>query len=205
MKGEKEKAVLVVNQATMFTRDVEFGRVDKYLDADLKEGASTVISAEGAPVVAFNKIGAGNVMYYGILDDGSDFKLSPYYPIFWVNTLKFLTEQEDIANLNLRTGDSYLLEENEKVRTPDGSLESGAFIFEKSGVYSVGNKKVAANLISDKESDINLGGDSKKEVKEITIERSKEQVPKNFELELLIAVLIILFFEIVYVKMRGEL
>ncbi|MDP4012736.1 MAG: BatA and WFA domain-containing protein [Candidatus Nanoarchaeia archaeon] len=203
--SERGKAVLNVEQATMFTRDVEFGRVDKYFGAESKDEAITVISAEGAPVISFSRLGSGNVLYYGIMDEGGDFKLSPYYPIYWINSLKFLTNQDDISLLNVRTGDSLILEENQNIRTPEGIIDSGAFVFDQIGVYTIGNRKIAANLISEKESNINLGGEEKKNVQEIKIEKGKENVPKNLEMELLTIIAVLLFLEILYIKTRGDL
>ncbi len=205
VKGSKEKAVLVVDQINQFTRDVEFGKVNNYIETAAKPGTVSVVSAEASPIIAFNQLGSGSVLYYGILDDASDFKLSPYYPIFWANVLKFLTHQEDIALLNARTGDSFILDEGEKVKTPDGEIISGVFIFDKIGVYSIGNRNIAANLISERESDVNLKGIEKEHVREITIQKSTERIPKNIEVEILVLIVILLFLEMVYVKYRGDL
>ncbi len=205
IKSDKEKAVLTVNQINQFTRDVEFGKVNNYFETLPKSGTVTIVSAENSPIIAFNQLGAGSVFYYGILDGASDFKLSPYYPIFWINVLKFLTHQEDIATLNVKTGGSLILGENEKIKTPDGEIVTGAFVFDKIGVYSISGKNIAANLLSDKESEINLKSEEKEPIKQVTIEQNTEKVPKNIEVELLVLIGILLFLEIVYVKTRGEL
>lgn len=205
IKSNKEKAVLTVNQINQFTRDVEFGKVNNYFEALPKAGTVNLVSAENSPIIALNNLGSGNVFYYGILDGASDFKLSPYYPIFWINVLKFLIHQEDIATLNVKTGSSFILGENEKVKTPSGEVVSGAFVFDQVGVYSISGKNIAANLLSDKESDINLKTSEKEPIKEITIQQNTEKVPKNIEVELLILIGVLLFLEIVYIKTRGEL
>lgn len=205
INGNREKAVLVVDQLNQFTRDVEFGKVNNYIETTSKAGTISIVSAEKSPIIAFNQLGSGSVLYYGILAEASDFKLSPYYPIFWANVLKFLTHQEDIATLNARTGDSFILEAGEKVKTPDGKIISDAFTFDKIGVYAIGKRNIAANLISDKESDINLNNAEKAPIKEITIQKSTEKVPKNIEVEILVFIAILLFLEVVYIKYRGDL
>lgn len=199
------KGIVSVNQLNRFTRDMEFGRVEGYFRTNLKESIS-IAAVDNNSVIALKSIGKGKILYYGLMDDYSDFKLSPYYPIFWNNALKFLTNQKEISGLNFKAGDILTLEKEENVKTPSKEIKANSLSLDEDGIYEIGDKKIAVNLISQDESDIN--------VKERTIGENagsyvikpvKEDVNTNLEIPLIILVMLILLTEIIYIKKRGDI
>ena len=74
------------------------------------------------------------------------------------------------------------------------------------GIYEFDNKKIAVNLIDEKESDIGLPTkiQSRKAREKLLGRESQEH---NFNLEVVFLVLVFLFMltEFIYIKMRGDL
>ena len=134
-------------------------------------------------MVALGKRGKGNIVYYGILDKQSDFKTQTSYPIFWNDLLNFLAETGDITNYNFKIHEKPLLD--------------------KVGIYDNGNK-IAVNLLDELESDIakeTIALDETGFVSGI----SEEKVVVNLDLYLIIFAILIMLFEIFYIKLRGDL
>ena len=79
-------------------------------------------------------------------------------------------------------------------------------IFDESGYYEFDDKKFAANLIDETESDVTKGSTLEKEsessdvLKEASTERDFSISPL-----ILIAVFLLLCFEVFYIKRRGDL
>lgn len=194
IKNEAGFGVLEIVQSNVFTKDVEFGKVDKYFDAEIKDGVVPVVNVGNSSIIALGRLGKGKIAYYGISEDASDFKLSPFYPIFWTGLVKFLTDKVDIRNLNFKTGDPLVFGTS---LTPLG--------FDYVGVYEVGGLKLAVNLLSDLESDINkehgLGGANE----DFIFESEKEKTRESLSNYLLYMVILFLLLELFYIKRRGDL
>jgi len=79
-------------------------------------------------------------------------------------------------------------------------------LLDEAGIYEVDNKKVAVNLANEIESDINRENiELKADLKKFSTEKLKDVDNVDLEIPLLIAALIILFFEFIYIKRRGDL
>ena len=95
---------VVVNILNEITKDKEFGRVTRYLNAKPKSNSIVLAKTEeGIPLIAMNDLGAGKVVYYGIYDSKNGFKFSPSYPIFWDELIKSLTQKDNIEDYNKKT------------------------------------------------------------------------------------------------------
>ena len=73
---------------------------------------STVVIASAddkSPMIALKEKDDGKLVYYGIFDDYSDFKLDEDYPIFWDNLISFLIKEEDIREYNKKFEDEAVL------------------------------------------------------------------------------------------------
>lgn len=196
---------ILADQASRITKDVEFGGVDSYFETNLDEGAISLAKVSNSSVIALEEAGNGKIIYYGIIEGKSDFKLSPSYPIFWSNMLKFLTNQNDITSLNMKTGTALVFDKPEKVSTPKGDVTKQTVILDKIGIYATENKKIAANLLSDAESNINeqkqkLGQGLDKFV----FAPVKENVQLDFGKWLIILAIFLMFLEVICIKFRGE-
>ena len=185
-KANNTKAcVKVINEFTkQFENNKCFATLKKYFKAVPKNSTISVIEADdSSPLLALGNRGKGNVVYYGILDEQSDFKTQTSYPIFWNELLNFLAETGDINNYNFKIYEKPLLD--------------------KVGVYDNGNK-IAVNLLDEYESDIakeTIVLDETGFVSGI----SEEKVVINLDLYLIIFAILIMLFEIFYIKVRGDL
>ncbi len=175
------------------TTDIDFGIAFKYYNSTPKEGATVIAEANGAPMLAMKEEGIGKVIYYGILDDFSDFKTTVSYPIFWSKLINFLTQTEDLNDYNFRTGKIIAAAEGKKY-------------MDKAGFYNVGSKRLSASLLSEKESDI-ASENIKLFEEERLFSKSQGQEKRDVKFEqILIALgLAIVILELLYIKWRGDL
>ncbi len=185
-KANNTKAcVKVINEFTkQFESNKCFTIVKKYFKAIPKENTIPIIEADDfSPLVALGKRGKGNSVYYGIIDEQTDFKTQTSYPIFWNELLNFLAEAGDINDYNFR------IDEKPSIG--------------KAGIYDNGNK-IAVNLLNEYESDIareTVSFDNEEFVSGI----SQEKVVLNLNIYLIIFAIVIMLLEIYILKIRGDL
>ncbi len=205
--GEMANSAFVqVEQTNRFTKDVQFGVVEKFFLAEPKPTSVVIASASKSPIISLMQFGSGKIVYYGMLEKASGFKLAPDYPVFWVRLIEFLAEQENIQNLNVKTGQTTILNEITAIKTPTRVLKQNAVLFEEQGVYKYNEREVASNLLNAFESDIN-----QKERQEavagrnIKLKSVREEREFSFEVPLLLIVVIVLLLELMYTKIRGDI
>ncbi len=175
----------VINEFTkQFENNKCFASLKKYFKATPKNNTISVIEADdSSPLAALGERGKGKIFYYGFIDEETDFKTQTSYPIFWNHLLNFLAETGNINDYNFRIHEKPLLG--------------------KVGIYENGNK-IAVNLLDEYESDIakeTIAFDETGFVSGI----SEEKVVLNLDIYLIVFAMIIIFFEIFYIKMRGDL
>ena len=195
----------LINQLTkQFGNEPCFASTSRYFNADAAEGTLTIASIDNIPVLALKNLQKGRVFYYGIIDSASDFRTLPSYPIFWNQLINFLAESEDINDFNFKTGSVVTIDE-QKVKTPSVSLKTSKVLFDEVGIYEFNNKKFAANLLDEKESNINAESYLEEESAfKVLKDKTKE---KDFSLNILLLVLVFLLlcFEVIYIKRRGDI
>lgn len=195
----------VINQITkQFGSDPCFASTSRFFNSDPTIGSLTIASIDDIPILSLKNLKDGKIFYYGIIDDASEFKTLPSYPILWNQLINFLAETEEIKDFNFRTGKILTIDE-QKVKTPSSSFTTSKVIFDETGYYEFNERNFAANLLDEAES--NLKGkalDDEQETSDILKEKSKE---KDFNLDviLLSAVFLLLCFEVFYIKRRGDL
>lgn len=205
--GEKKEInnPIVTDIVNQFTKDIEFSTVSEYYETTAKPNIVSVVSIAGFPTIVFSELGKGKIIFYGIIDEKTDFKHSPSYPIFWNELVNFLVGTESLSNFNYRTGRIISLNGQERVTTPEGTFKTNRLIMDKVGLYRVGERTYAANLLSDKESNINFNrtieAEKQEEYKASIIEKQKDV---SLTRHLAIFALILLFIELVYIKIRGD-
>jgi hypothetical protein len=202
--GRAEGNFITIEQLNRFTKNIDFGSVQYYFSGTAAASALTVLSVDERPLVAVGRKGKGKIAYYGILEKASDFPYSPGYPIFWTEFMRFLTDQQDVRNLNYRTGDTLILDSLQRIETPTKVLKKSAIIFEEAGVYKFEDgRTIAVNLLNERESDITSNTTLGAKSTEFELKPVKEERKFEFELPMVMLALIILFIELIYVKMRG--
>ncbi len=202
--GRSDGGFVDVEQLNRFTKNIDFGKTDYVLKAETVGDQTVIASVGGIPAITFKPSGAGKLVYYGI-PETSDFKYSPHFPIFWTELIKFVTEQQDVKNLNYRTGETLLLDEEQTIKTPTRVLKRAALILDEQGVYELEDRVIAVNLVDELESNINM--DKKIGTKSVDYELKpvKETREFHWEIWLLAIALALVVFEVFFIKYRGDL
>jgi len=195
-----------IEQLNKFTKNADFGSMTEQFKTDKQDKTFTkMVSLGNDTIIAVGKEGNGKLVYYGILESTSDFKYSPSYPIFWTELTRYLTGQLDLRNLNYLTKDTLILDGEQKIKTPTKTVKQATIMLEDSGIYELEDKKIAVNLLNEKESDVNAETALGAKSTEFKLKPVKET--RKFELEPILILIagIILLFEVFYIKMRGDI
>lgn len=187
----KNTAVFQPDQLVLFTKEINFGQSSSFFAAEARKGVKTLVSYDNNPIIAMIQLNKGYLLYYGILEDESDFKLSPEYPIFWTKMLRYLSNKKQIKDLNLRTGASL-------------SSVREEIILDQIGTYNLGKSTLALNLFNEQESNINIEQTAERKIEKFTLDKIKEKVKKDITEMILWLALLILIGELLYSKWRGE-
>lgn len=179
-------------QINKFTKDIDFGNV-RHVYELINSPDGTVVSVNNNNVVSLYGVGNGKFVYYGIMEDESDFKLTPGYPIFWNNLIYSLVGRGDLNEVNLRTGQ--VIDFGNESKTLD-----------KIGIYNLQGKDIVVNLINERESDINYV-DNGTRLEYITDDLDVVKSDVDYKLDVYIALLVLLLvlLEFIYIKFRGEI
>ncbi len=211
LKSKISKATKVcidtTNQITkQFEKERCFTTTGSYFGADLNKGTISFASADDkTPLIAYGDRKKGKVVYYGILDDSSDFKTLPSYPIFWNSLINFMVGSEDIKDFNYKTGKIVTIGE-QKVKTPSTTMTTSKLLMDEAGIYEFDNKKYALNLLDEKESNIGIPSkiESQQERKQL-LDRQSQDHSFNLEVPILLLVFLLMLLEFFYIKRRGDL
>lgn len=202
--GRAEGGFVTVQQLNRFTKNIDFGSVQYFFSTTPKDNTLTILSVESKPLVAVTRKGRGKIAYYGIAEKASDFHFSPGYPIFWTEFLRFLTDKQDVRALNYKTGDTLILDSLQRIETPTRVLKKSAIILEETGVYKLEDRRtLSVNLLNERESDINSNTTIGAKSTEFELKPVKEKRKFEFEMPFVLIGLIMLFIELLYIKMRG--
>jgi len=182
-----------------------FISLKRYFKAQPHNGSSILMSANEEPLVSYKAVGNGKVIYYGIFDEYSDFYSNSFYPVFWRNMVDFFLQIDDIKDYNFAAG-KLLVIEKQDVKTPSAVINTNKLTLDEAGIYELGNKKIAVNMLDEQESDISKENDKiKGEIEEIESEKEKKTEEFKLDIPLLAFVLLLLGFEVFYIKFRGDL
>jgi hypothetical protein len=138
-----------------FAKGVHFDEIGlfRFPEAAPRKGSTTLVEANGQPILSYWRLGKGMVIYSGLEMD-SDFYLRPEYPIFWYQMVNWITGVPDIIAANRKTGEIIHLGETAQVETPSTSLAASSLLLDEVGIYRFQGKVVAANMYDAKESSL---------------------------------------------------
>lgn len=193
-----------IDQLNTFTKNVEFGASEQVFKAEPIGEQTVIASVNEVPVISIKPVGAGKVVYFGI-PEASEFRYSPHYPIFWTELLKFLTERQDVRNLNFKTGHTLILDNEQRVVTPTRTVVRSAIIMDDSGAYELEDHIVTASLLSDLESSVNIQREVGTKSADYELLPVKETREFPWTIWLIVIALIFVLFEVFFVKWRGDL
>ena len=138
-----------------FAKGVHFDEIGlfRFPEVVSRKGSTTLVEANGQPILSYWRLGKGMVIYSGLEMD-SDFYLRPEYPIFWYQMVSWITGVPDILQSNKKTGEMILLGETAQVETPSTSLAASSLLLDEVGVYRFQGKVVTANMYDPQESSL---------------------------------------------------
>ncbi len=184
--------LILTEQSNRFTTGIDFGTLKKTYQGRLAPSTLSIASAVNSTVLALREYGKGKIFYYGIPEEDSEFKINPDYPVFWVNLLKYLKGQRDLRDINLKTGTTFLDDKNNQL------------VLDKIGIYNLPGQRIAVNLLSDKESAINPQKPSTDVISHYQLETIQDTYKQEFYWMLLLLAFLLILFETIYLKIRGE-
>ena len=203
IKSRKDSGVVIVSQKTRFTKNIEFGLVTKHFETANPKG-TVIAKIEDNPVIVLGSIGKGKVLYYGLIEEYSDFKYAPEYPIFWHEAINFLIDRKELDTLNYGTGKSIIMLKEENVETPAGIVKDSNVVLEYEGTYKFPDGEVSANLLDELESDVNSKISTGQKSANFKLEPVKEVRNEKLSQWLFLGAAVLLLFEFLYIKMRGD-
>jgi len=138
-----------------FSQGVHFDEVGlfHFPDAIARKGSTTMVEANGVPILSYWRLGKGIVIYDG-LEMNSDFYTRPEYPIFWYQMVNWITGVPDIVASNHKTGELIPLGGQVSVDTPLGSVSTSSLLLDEVGIYRFQGTTLAANMYDPQESDL---------------------------------------------------
>jgi hypothetical protein len=153
--GEQAGPASLWVRSVGFAKGVHFDEIGlfRFPQTVSRKGSTTLVEANGVPILSYWRLGKGMVIYTGLEMD-SDFYLRPEYPIFWYQMVNWITDVPDILQSNRRTGEMLHLGETAQVETPSTSLTASSLLLDEVGVYRFPGKAVAANMYDPKESSL---------------------------------------------------
>ncbi len=204
LDGRSDGGFISVEQLNRFTKNIDFGKADYSLKADPIGDQTVIATVNKVPIVSIKQLDAGKLVYFGI-PESSEFKYSPHYPIFWTELVKYVTEQQDVKNLNLKAGETLILNEEQKIKTPTKVIKRSALVLDEQGIYELEDRNIAVNLVDEMESNINLDKKIGTKSTDYQLKPVKETREFHWEIWLLAIAAALLVFEIFFVKYRGDL
>jgi len=205
--GQSGTAPVNVRQPSGYTAGIDFGAVTKHFKAVINnDKATAVLYAGDEPALVVSTVERGRLVWYGLLEEGSEFKFSPDYPIFWSEFIKALNGLPDIKTMNRRTRDTLILEKEQDITTPVGSkLRQSSVLLERAGYYITETGIVGANLADEFESDVNPTVKTGTTAEQYELKPVSEDRKVPLETALLAIAIFICFFELAYINLRGDL
>jgi hypothetical protein len=203
LSGKGGGGFVSVEQLNRFTKNIDFGKADFVFQAEPVGDQAIITTVNDVPAISIKSVGNGKLVYYGI-PESSEFKYSPHFPIFWTELMKFVTEQQDVRNLNFKAGDTLLLDEEQKIKTPTRTVKMAALVLDESGVYELEDRIIAVNLVDEVESNVNLEEPVGTKSTDYELKPVKETREFSWTIWLLIIGLVFVMFEVFFVKYRGD-
>jgi len=189
---------------TEITRGIDFQPPSEYLTGSLREGETLVGLEDGSPLVATAERGGGRILYYGYMEESSSFKFNSQYPVFWKRTVFYLADRPTLSGINHATGDTVEFGTG-PVEGPEETRNGSTVRLQRAGFYRAGDRREGASLLSEQESDTNVGPLSDRNQAGNLTRTEPRQVPRPLTEYFALAGLLIVVLEVGYLHRRGDL
>jgi len=187
------------------TAGISFPPPDSYVSGSLASGRALATLTDGTPLLAVENRGAGRLMYYGYIEEGSAFKYNYQYPVFWKRSINYLAGRESLTERNRRTGDRLQFGAETRVETPGGSVTASSVRLDEVGFYVADDRETSASLLSEPESDVAAPDVSDTDDGPGGSETESRQVPQVLTPIVAGAALLVTLGELAYLRRRGDL
>ncbi|MDY7081856.1 MAG: hypothetical protein SXQ77_05475, partial [Halobacteria archaeon] len=194
----------VVSQDNMI-RGIEFSPPKEYVVAELRAGRALVNTSDNSPLLAVGQVGGGRALYYGFMEESSNFKYNYLYPVFWKRAAYYLVGRERLSSINMQTGDTLSYPSPTTINTPTGTTTARTLIMRKTGYYSANNRRVSANLVSSAESDVDASQINTTGSASATGGTTTQQVPLELTPFVALIALGIIASELLFLRYRGDI
>lgn len=193
-------ASVVVNaQNAVSLSQIDYGFTPSYFVVSEQRPLQALArAADDSAVITLSRLGQGRVLYYGLPEDAS-FSLDPLYPVFWRNAINLLLDRRGAESLNFPTGELIAVSQ---ATTPSGRQVSGNVLLTTKGLYQTDQGAIAANLLSPRASDTSIPVLDQSTVDGFAREISFTQ--QDMSRYVVLFVILILLFEVWYLKWRGD-
>ena len=188
-----------------FVRDIDFPVPREHVEAELTDGRALVESASEDPLIATAEVGNGRTVYYGFMQDATDFHNSFRYPVFWRNALYHATSRERLSSMNRDTGDTLSFAVERTVGTPDGEETGATVVMDRAGFYEAGAAVYSANLLDSQESDVSAPDVDRTPAGQTAQQTLEERVPLDLTPYAAVAALIFVLAELGLMRYRGDI
>ncbi len=222
VSGLSNNSSKIVIETDSEFRDVDFGWVNNYLSARAKNSSLVIASTarDSTPIFAYWNIGLGKVIYLGTSNAPGDaiqgdFYTRATYPIFWLKLIDWVSATADPKDFNYKTGEVISFPAEQQVtfnpisKPETVTMVTKNLLLDEVGIYSIGERKISANLLDERESSISISdisSDAAAVLKEQQLAGDKPREEKlNFEPYLLIIAFLLVVLELIYLRSRGEL
>jgi len=202
LKDGGESSIL---QNSKFTQGISFGGVDFAYGFNCGDSCGSVfLEVKEEPLIFINAKKGGKIGYYGIMEESSGFKTTPDYPLFWVRFVEYLAGYGGINSLNTKTGNIISFDSDVEVEYPDGKKsKKDIILMNEAGFYDIEGVVYSANLVDDKESNLNNFYDVEGFFKEGKVnQKIKKEVWKGLVIIALILMVVEYFMRILKNKRR---
>ncbi|MES3517841.1 MAG: BatA domain-containing protein [Natronomonas sp.] len=181
---------------------IDFVSARSYVAGELERGETLAEADDGSPMIAAAETGDGQMIYYGYIEDDSDFNLNHQYPIFWRQAILYADGRVTLEELNHETGDTIDFESPTTVETPAGAIERDVSTLQatETGFYETSEERHAVSLRSPTES-----ATAAEPVAEATEVAESGSTPVSLAPWLALAAVVVSLLELGYIKRRGEL
>jgi hypothetical protein len=203
LDGTGSGGTVQVLQRTRYTRDMDFGMLREHFRARPTGDALTLAAIGNDTIIASAPAGDGQAIYVGLPEESGDIAFSTTYPIFWLELLRELAGRSSIEDLNARTGQTLILDQEADIIKPDGTRETAAAVeLDQAGTYQLPGRQVAVNLLDARESDTTSPLPEGAAGAASLGDAVPQQRPVNLELIILGGILLLI--ELFILKRRGD-
>lgn len=204
-RGLENTSAVTTTGSDPITEGIAFTPPDRHVEAELTEGRTLLVASDGSPLLATAQVDGGRLLYYGFVEDASQFKFDFRYPVFWKRAVYYLAGRESLSATNRRTGERLQVPPDATVETPTGPRSGPSVLLDRVGPYTADDRRVGAALRSQPESDVHtqpLNATSDPVI--AGTRETEETVPFELTPIVVVGAFALVLLEVGFLRYRGD-